>query len=141
MAKNHPLTNAAVVGRVLLSAIFLMSGLHKITAWSQTASGMKAEGMVAVPVFLAGAIVLELAGGLSVLLGFKARFGALLLIVFLIPTTLIFHDFWQYSGDQMQNQMQHFMKNLAILGGLFIVLALGAGGVSVDAKAGSRSAG
>jgi putative oxidoreductase len=94
---------------------------------------MQKEGMEWVPLFLTGAIVFELGGGLSLLLGLRARLGAQALIVFLIPTTLIFHDFWTYTdAREMQNQMQHFMKNLAILGGLFFVLGTGAGCCSVD---------
>ncbi|MEQ8787095.1 MAG: DoxX family protein [Pirellulaceae bacterium] len=135
------LRGAQLPGRVFLSAIFLMSGVHKITAWSATAESMRGEGMPeqAVPLLLAGAIVFELGGGLSVLLGLKARLGALALIVFLIPTTVIFHDFWTYGeASAMQNQMQHFMKNLAILGGLFFVLGSGPGCCSVDSLYRSR---
>jgi putative oxidoreductase len=55
------------------------------------------------------------------------------LIIFLIPTTLIFHDFWTYEGAAAQNQMQHFMKNLSIMGGLLFVLGTGSGCCSIDA--------
>jgi putative oxidoreductase len=125
---------AMPIGRLLLSAIFIMSGIHKITAWSETADSMTREGMVAVPLFLLGALTFEIVGGLSVLLGYKTRFGALLLIIFLIPTTLIFHDFWTYEGDEQQMQMIHFMKNLSILGGLFCILTFGPGRLSIDAR-------
>jgi len=96
--------------------------------------------MLLVPVFLVLAIGFELIGGLSVLLGVKARWGALLLVAFLIPTTLIFHDFWQYDGQQAQQQMIHFMKNLSILGGLVFVLGAGAGPWTLDARAARRRA-
>ncbi|MBW3596423.1 MAG: DoxX family protein [Planctomycetes bacterium] len=122
------------LGRLLLSAIFLMSGIHKLTAWSQTARQMESEGMAAVPLFLVGAILCEVLGGLLLLLGCWARLGALILIVFLIPTTLIFHDFWTYAGEEQQTQMINFLKNLAILGGLLMVFAYGAGGISLDAR-------
>jgi len=123
----------ALAGRSLLSAIFLMSGAMKIMNWSKTADSMAQEGMLLVPFFLAGAIAFELLGGLSVLVGFQARIGALLLFLFLIPTTLIFHDFWSFEGPAMQQQMQHFMKNLTIMGGLLTVVAAGAGRYSLDA--------
>jgi putative oxidoreductase len=123
----------SLAGRFLLSPIFLASGSMKIMNWTQTAEHMTSEGMVAVPFFLFMAIVVELAGGLSLLLGFKARWGALLLAAFLIPVTLIFHDFWRYSGGEAENQMQHFMKNLTIIGGLLTVAAHGAGAWSLDA--------
>ena len=129
-----------LIGRIFLSLIFVSSGLQKIGAWEQTAQYMASERMFAVPLFLAGAIVLEVLGGLSVLIGFKARWGALALIVFLVPTTLIFHDFWTYTGQEQQMQMIQFMKNLAILGGLFVVFGLGAGPMSVDARSASEDA-
>jgi len=125
---------AAPLGRLLLSAIFLMSGANKLFRWSETADQMRAEGMVAVPFFLLMAVIFELGGGLSVLLGVKARLGALALIVFLVPVTLIFHDFWQYQGQAQMQQMIHFMKNTAILGGLCILMAHGAGTLSFDAR-------
>lgn len=120
------------IGRILLSLIFVMSGIHKLTAWQSTADQMQAEGMVAVPFLLTGAVVLELGGGISLFSGCRTRVGATMLIVFLIPTTLIFHDFWAYSGDEQQQQMIHFVKNLAILGGLFAVAGSGGGCCSLD---------
>jgi len=119
---------SACLGRVLLSLIFVMSGVHKVMAPDETAAQMENEGMPAVQLLLIGAVLCELAGGLSVMLGVKARWGAALLIVFLIPTTLIFHDFWTYEGQEQQMQMAHFMKNLAIMGGLLLVTGLGPGG-------------
>lgn len=125
---------SAPLGRFFLSFIFIVSGIDKIFNFSGTAGYMESKGMPLVPLFLIAAIVLELAGGLSVLLGFKARIGALLLILFLVPTTLIFHNFWALEGTERQMQMIHFMKNLAILGGLFLVLGLAPGSRSVDSS-------
>jgi putative oxidoreductase len=122
----------APVGRLLLSGIFLMSGVQKLMAWQETAASMEREGMMLVPLFLAAAATLEIVGGLSVLLGIQARWGAALLALFLIPVTLIFHDFWTYHGEEAMNQMQHFTKNFTILGGLLMVVALGAGPLSFD---------
>lgn len=127
------------IGRILLSVIFLMSGVHKLTAWQSTAGRMAEQGMVAVHLFLAGAVILELGGGLSLLLGFRTKLGAVALIVFLIPTTVIFHDFWSHSGSEQQLQMIHFMKNIAILGGLFMTAGAGAGCCSVDHRRSTRS--
>ena len=119
--------------RILLSLIFLLSGFGKIGDWSGTASYMAAKGMVAVPFFLIMAILFELGGGLSVLLGFKARWGAVALIVFLIPATLIFHNFWAFTGAEQRMQMINFLKNLAIMGGLLLVALRGAGRPGMDA--------
>jgi len=122
-----------LAGRILLAHIFLLAGTMKLFNWSQTADSMTKHGMVAVPFFLAMAILFELGGGLSVLLGFKARFGALALILFLIPTTLVFHNFWTYQGEAMENQMQHFMKNVTLMGGLLTLAVAGAGRFALDA--------
>lgn len=130
---NHASDAIWLVGRVLMSAIFLMSGVMKILHWAPTQQSMASEGMAATPFFLLGAIVLEIGGGLGLLLGYKARWAGLALALFLIPTTLIFHDFWTYQGQAMENQMQHFMKNLTIMGGLLTIGAVGAGAYSLDA--------
>jgi putative oxidoreductase len=122
-----------LLARVLMSAIFLSSGAMKVADWSGTASHMAEEGMVAVPVLLAGAIAVELGAGAGVLVGCGTRWSALALAAFLVPTTLIFHDFWTFDGPARQGQMQHFMKNLTIIGGLLALAVAGAGRYSIDA--------
>jgi len=121
-----------VIGRILLTLIFFMSGLHKITDWESSAGYMASKGMPAVSFFLGMAIILEIGGGLSVLLGYKARLGALALIIFVIPATFLFHNFWAMPAEQQQIQMILFMKNLAMIGGLLFVVAFGAGQISLD---------
>jgi len=123
---------------LLIAQIFLLSGINKIGNWEQTAGYMASKGMPIVPLFLIGAIVLEIGGGLSVLLGYKARLGALLLLIFIIPATLIFHNFWAYQGMEQQMQMINFMKNLAIMGGLLLLIAFGAGEISLDSAKKAR---
>jgi putative oxidoreductase len=123
----------SLAGRVLLSAIFLLSGISKILHWSATADHMAAHGMPAVQMLLAGAVVVEVLGGLALLLGFQTRAASLILFLYLIPTTLIFHNFWAHQGAAQQDQMIHFLKNLAIMGGLLEVAAMGAGAWSLDA--------
>jgi len=123
---------APLLGRIFLAFIFLMSGLEKIGNWDQTAGYMASKEMPMIPLFLVGAIFLEVLGGLSVLLGWKARVGAAGLLVFLVPTTLIFHNFWALEGMEQQAQMINFLKNLAILGGLFLILGLGPGSLSIN---------
>jgi putative oxidoreductase len=80
---------------------------------------------------LVGAIVCEFGGALMVLLGWNACLGALLLIVFTVPATLMFHNFWAVDPAQYQNQFNHFMKNLAIIGALAYVMAAGSGPYSL----------
>ena len=126
------------VGRILLAIIFLMSGISKIFNWDGTAGYMASVGMPMVTLFLIGAIVLEVGGSLSVILGFKARWGALALMVFTIPTTLIFHAYWAVDPEQMQIQQIMFMKNLAMAGGLLLIMANGSGPLSLDDRLGGR---
>src|SRR3989304_504236 len=95
-----------LIGRILLVLIFLNSGMGKIGNFEGTAQYMAKFGMPFPTFFLLGAIFLELAGGMTVILGYFTRFGALLLIIFLIPTTLIFHT---HFADPTQKI--HFMKN------------------------------
>ncbi len=123
-----------LAARACLSLIFLLSGLNKIGNFSGTQGYMEQHGMPAAALMLVGAIVLELAGGLSVLLGLKARWGALALIIFLIPASLIFHAFWKVPQEQQQVQMIMFLKNVSILGGLLMIAARGPGAMSFDER-------
>ena len=126
-----------LIGRVFLSVIFILAGLGKIGDWSGTAGYMASRGMPAIPLFLTLAIIFEVLGGFSVLLGFKTKIGALALFLFLVPATLIFHNFWTYPEAQQQMQMIMFLKNLAIMGGLLTLAAAGPGPLSIDARRGS----
>src|SRR5437762_13972160 len=85
---------APLAGRILLSTIFILSGLTKFTDWQGTAAYMAAHGLPLIPLLLPLAAIVEIAGGLAILLGSKSRFAALVLFFYLIPTTLIFHNFW-----------------------------------------------
>ena len=125
-------TCGVLLGRIMIVAIFLKSAFDKTIGFSATAAMMAKKGMPFADVLLVGAIAFQVLGGLMVLFGWKARWGALLLILFTIPTTLIFHDFWNLEGQQYRGQLTHFMKNLAILGGLFVVMGLGSGPLSLE---------
>jgi putative oxidoreductase len=118
-----------LAGRILIAAIFLMSGLNKIMQPAATRAYIEQVGMPMAGVLLVGAIVAEVGGGLSLLLGAYTRWGGWLLFLFMIPATFIFHT--NFSDP---NQMIHFMKNLAIIGGLLYVIEAGPGRISVDAK-------
>jgi putative oxidoreductase len=93
---------------------------------------MASKGMPFPEVFLVPTIIIELGGGLLLAVGYKARWAALAIFLFLIPTTLIFHAFWAVDAEQMQMQMIQFQKNLAIMGGMLYVVVNGAGPWSVD---------
>jgi len=119
-------------GRALLAMIFVFSGWEKITGFSGTVAYMASKGMPLTAFFAVGAIILELGGSIALILGWHVRWGALALLVFMVPTTLIFHDFWAVDPAQAQGQLIHFLKNLGIMGGLLYVMAFGAGPVSLD---------
>ena len=123
------------VARLFLSLIFLMSAVgNKIPKFKPTTEKMAAEGVPAPSVLLVGAILFLIVGSLSVISGCKARIGAVLLILFLIPATYYFHDFWTFEDATVkQLQMIQFMKNLALAGGLLFIVANGPGGGSLDA--------
>ena len=111
-----------LLSRILMSAIFIWSGISKIMNFVDTQEYMSAYGMRFTSVLLIAVVAVEILGGLSLLLGIKPRYGAIALALFLIPATFIFHtDF----SDQIQQIM--FMKNLAMLGGLLMLIQHGGG--------------
>ncbi len=130
MDKNSGVT--LLVARLGVGAIFLISGVGKLAAWSGTAAFAGSKGVPAV--LLAAATVLELLGAISVLTGWKARWGAAALVAFLVPVTMVFHNFWAYQGAEAQLQMIEFLKNVGIGGGLLAIFAAGPGALSVDAR-------
>jgi putative oxidoreductase len=123
---------AAPLGRLLFSLIFLASAAGKLANWAPPAQMIADKGLPAPGAFLSIAIVLEIVGGLMVLLGLQARWGGVLLLLFLVPVSFIMHNFWVLPAEQQQEQMISFMKNVALMGGALMFVALGAGPVSVD---------
>jgi putative oxidoreductase len=126
--------SVAVVARVALCTIFLLAAVgNKIPHFSDVAAVMGKVGIPAPELMLVGAIAFLLVGSLSVIVGYHARFGALLLLVFLGLATYYFHAFWAVPAEQQQMQMLQFMKNLSMAGAMLFVIANGAGAGSVDA--------
>ena len=129
-AIRGPLT---VLGRMLLSTIFLMSAVgNKIPHFSDVAKIMESVGVPAPQFMLAGAIVFLLVGSLSVIAGYQARIGAVLLLTFLVLASYYFHPFWKLDGQAQQEQMIHFMKNLSMMGAMLFIVANGSGSWSLD---------
>jgi uncharacterized membrane protein YphA (DoxX/SURF4 family) len=137
-------------GRILFAVLFIVSGASKLfdlsatadviagkivipaalttyTSQLETMTGIEMKQMLAIA---AGAI--ELICGLTIALNFGARFFALLLIVFVVATTFYFHDFWNQTGADAKNNMIHALKNLSIVGALFIIAGIGRGSRAVD---------
>lgn len=125
-----------MIGRFFLIVIFLMSAVgNKIPNFGSTVSYMESEGVPMPALLLAGAIVFLIAGSISILIGYRARIGATLLLVFLLLATYWFHDFWTFE-DAQAKQMQTiaFMKNLALMGAMIMIIARGAGSPSFGTK-------
>ena len=111
------------IARIFLSTIFIHSGIKKILDISGTQQAIESKGL---PGFLAfPTILILICGGISVLIGYKARWGALFLIGFLIPATLIFHT-------AFPEETISFLKNLGLMGGLLMVYSFGSGSLSLD---------
>jgi putative oxidoreductase len=123
-----------LVGRILLSVIFILSGYGKVTGYSGTLDYMASHGLPLPGLLLPITILIELGGGLMLLFGWKARFAAAVLFLFIIPTTLVFHAFWSLDPAAAQGQMIHFLKNLAMMGGMLYVVVYGPGPLSLDKK-------
>jgi putative oxidoreductase len=109
-----------VLGRFLMSVIFVLSGAFKLTQFSGTAAMMAGNGIPLPKVALVITLMIEIGGGLALLTGFKVRYIAAIMALWLVPVTLVFHNFWAYQGADQQNQMANFLKNIAIMGGLLI---------------------
>jgi putative oxidoreductase len=133
-----PLT---VLGRLLLCTIFLLAAVgNKVPHFSDVAKIMESAGVPAPELLLVGAIVFLLAGSLSVIAGYKARIGAVLLLAFLALASYYFHPFWKLEGQAQQEQMVHFMKNLSMMGAMLFIVANGSGPMSLDTWRTKRTA-
>lgn len=132
---NTTATQSAVpaIGRLLLAAIFIFSGIGKALAPAGTIGYIESAGLPFATLGLIVAIAVELGGGVLLALGFKTRIVAIGLAIFSVVTALVFHN---ALGDQ--NQLIHFLKNIAMAGGLLQVVAFGAGAYSVDAVSSSK---
>lgn len=125
-------TYAPLLGRVLLAFIFLQSGFDKALNYAKTLALMGARGIPEPQILLPLSIAVLFIGAVMILVGWKANWGALALIAFMIPATLYFHSYWTYPEALQLNQFHHFVKNLAITGALCLLLGMGSGPLSLD---------
>jgi putative oxidoreductase len=121
-----------LVGRVLLALIFIIAGFGKITGFEGTVGYMQAYNVPMTQVLAVLAIIVELGGGLMIAVGWKARWAAAAIFIFVLIASFIFHAFWAVPADQAQLQNIMFMKNLAIMGGMLYIIVYGSGPLSVD---------
>jgi putative oxidoreductase len=121
----------ALVGRILLAAIFLLSGASKLADPAGTIGYIASAGLPFPQLGFAGAAAVEVLGGLALVVGYRTRIAALVLAIFSLAAALAFH-----SALADQNQFIHFFKNIAMAGGLLQIVAFGGGVLSLDARKG-----
>jgi len=128
---NH---SAMLVGRILLSLVFLIAGYRKLMGVAASAGYFAKLGFPMPEVMVWVAIAIELGGAILLIIGWKTRWVAWLLALFTLIAAFAAHRFWEVDAAQYANQMNHFLKNLAIVGGFIFVAAVGPGALSVDGR-------
>ncbi len=120
-----------LLGRILLANIFIVAGYRKIFTFAATAGYMESKGLPATDLLLVLTIIIELGGGLMILLGWHARWAALAIALFLVPVTFVFHAYWGLEPAQMMEQQRAFFKNMGLLGAMLYIVAYGSGPFSL----------
>lgn len=121
-----------LLGRLLLAYIFVLAGYDKVVGFARYTGYMAKYAMPMVEPLLVATIALELVAGLMLVVGWKARWAALALLLFTLAASVIFHAYWAVAPEQAYGQMLHFQKNLAIMGGMLYVALMGPGRFSLD---------
>jgi putative oxidoreductase len=130
-ALQNPL---ALIGRILLAILFVPAGFGKIAGFAGAVGYSTAMGLPLPTVGVAIALVIELFGGLALLIGYRTRIAAIALAVFTLVASFFFHAYWALPAEQQMMQQLMFFKNIAITGGLLAFAAFGAGALSLDAR-------
>lgn len=128
---NHVLN---VLGRLLIAALFLPAGLSKITGFEGTVGYIGSMGLPAPALGAVIAIAVEVLGGLALIVGWQTRIASLVLALFTLAASVIFHAYWAAPAEQAFVVQLLFFKNIAVIGGLLILAAQGPGAFSLDAR-------
>lgn len=120
-----------LAARILIAQLFVIAGFGKLTAFAKAAAFMANKGLPMPEVLLVLTIALELGGGILLILGWKARWVAAALCGFTLIVSIVFHPFWAVEPEVVRNEMNNFMKNLAIMGAMLYIMAYGAGPLSI----------
>jgi putative oxidoreductase len=126
---SHPVI--PLVGRLLITYIFLTSGIAKLMAWQGNIAYMNTRHLPLVPLLLGIAAVIELAGSISLITGYQARIAAFVMFLYTTAVTVLFHNYWAFTGPMAGGQETQFRKNLAIMGGLLMLAYCGPGSWSL----------
>src|SRR5205823_11114018 len=130
MPNNQPVI--LLIGRILIAALFLNAGLRKAFTYAATVGYFTKLGFPMPEAMAIIAPIIEVGGALLLIAGWKSRYAAWVLALFVLIASFAAHRFWTFDAAQYANQMNHFMKNFAIIGGLFFVASFGPGSMSVD---------
>jgi putative oxidoreductase len=115
-----------IIGRSLVALYFLVPGIMKFAAWDMHTALMEKHGMIFVPVLLALAGIIQITASISILLNRFVAPAAFVLAAMVVAINITLHDFWNYTGIEGAHEMQNFIKNLGILGGLLVLAAYNA---------------
>jgi putative oxidoreductase len=135
MKLDHPVV--PLLGRLMISYIFVTSGIAKVFSWSGNVAYMSTRHLPLIPVLLAAALVIELAGSACLVTGFQARVAAFVMFLYTTAVTVLFHNYWASSDMMAAMQETHFRKNLAIMGGLLMLAYSGPGKWALGRRADS----
>jgi len=124
-------TCAPLIGRILIAQLFIYFGYTKIVGFAGTAGYIASKGLPLPQLLTILTIVIELGGGLMILLGWRARTAAAVLFLWMIPVTFLFHNFWNMEGPAVMANQINFQKNLAMMGAMFLIYAFGPGRYSL----------
>lgn len=133
-AFNSSASTIALIGRVLLAAMFVLAGIDKISGFEGTAGYIASVGLPFSEVLTVLTIVVEIGAGLALIVGFQVRIAALLLAGFTLAASVLFHNYWAMPAEQAYVQQLMFMKNISVAGGLLMIVALGGGSFSLGRK-------
>jgi putative oxidoreductase len=125
MKLEHPIV--PLTGRLMITYIFATSGMAKVFSWSSNVEYMSTRHLPMIPVLLAIATVIELAGSVCLITGYQIRIAAFVMFLYTTVVTVLFHNYWAASATMAGIQETHFRKNLAIMGGLLMLVYSGAG--------------
>jgi putative oxidoreductase len=129
------LQNALIlIGRICIASLYIWAAAAKVFNWKGTIEYMQSKNFPLISFMLPAAVVLQIGGGLLLVFGYYCRVGATILILFTIPAMIKMHDFWHIKDQTRILEKTFFMKDIAILGGLLIILAFGPGAFSADVR-------
>ncbi len=131
---KHLSSALSFIGRVLFVLLFLPAGIGKITGFAGTVGYINSVGLPAPELATVVALLVEILGSLCLLAGYQTRIASIVLAVFTLVATFFFHNYWAAPADQAFVAQLLFFKNIAVVGGLLILAAQGAGDWSLDSK-------